>query len=165
MILVRKERDAEILLLLELFLPLDGVGADAEKDGVELAKLGGESAELPRLGGSAGRHRPRVREEHNVFALQVSELDTLAILVSERERRRRYTFFESHGVSSLLLVNLMRKVIRNRHTGESRYQTIRIFLGGERLDPGCARRNASLNPLRRDDGNDNDRYLELPYAA
>ena len=62
---VREQRQAERLLLVELLLLLDRVGADADGLCADGGELGGEVTEVAALLRAAVRHGGRVEEQHD----------------------------------------------------------------------------------------------------
>ena len=62
---VREQRVVELLLVGELGLLLDGVGADTHPAGPDGGELAGQIAEVAGLLGAARRHRRRVEEQHD----------------------------------------------------------------------------------------------------
>src|SRR5690606_12259961 len=88
-VLVGEEIEVETLLLLELLVPGGLVGADPDDGVAGPLELVVGVAEVARLGGAAGGHRPRVEEHHVLATGEVVVGDGLAVLVGEAE-------FDSH---------------------------------------------------------------------
>jgi hypothetical protein len=70
----------------ELLLALDRVTADPHRTRPHGGELGGQIAEMARLGGAAGGERRRIEEQHDgPFAHQLGEAPGRAGLVGQRE--------------------------------------------------------------------------------
>src|SRR5262245_33661658 len=97
---VGEQREGEFVLRDELLVRFRAVGAHAEHGDAELLERGQVVAEATGLLGAAGRVVPRIEvEQHVLLAGEVGERHGLAVLVAQRERRRRLAFLDRHGFS------------------------------------------------------------------
>ncbi len=82
---VGEEVVGKVVLVFEFLLVFDGVAGDAEDDDALLLELFKRVAEATGLDGAAGGVGARVEEEDYGFALEVGEVDGLAVLILEGE--------------------------------------------------------------------------------
>ena len=83
---VGEQRKTELVLVIELALPINLIGADSHSSGAELIELGAQVAEMTALLGSARCHCLRVEEQDDrPFLDQGRESDLGAVLIAGRE--------------------------------------------------------------------------------
>jgi len=87
-LLVGAERDAELVLGLELVLGRDRVGGDADDRGSGPGEVAAQAREVDRLAGATGGIRPRIEIEHELLPGEVGKRHRAAAVARQAEGRR-----------------------------------------------------------------------------
>ena len=79
---VRKQREAQIIFLIECFLPIHRIGADSHALGTEFLELFGQVTEMTAFARSTRCHRLRIKEKHHRSRLkQARKSDFVSVLI------------------------------------------------------------------------------------